>query len=123
MLGINRTSLPGLEPTKVPCVQCNRREYGLSWGDYCSLCREERLVKAERTAKRVAIAGAALMGGWHLWRTPPDLTQRIFAAASVLLVYLVVRRLVSRLLLEYLPKELRNRSVEVGQDRTTEDTQ
>ncbi|MBM4188449.1 MAG: cytochrome d ubiquinol oxidase subunit II [Gemmatimonadetes bacterium] len=121
MLGLKRASLPGLEPTRVPCVQCDRREYGLSWGDFCSICREERRIRADRVAKRVGIVAAALMAAWHLWRTPPNLTQRVFAAASVLLVYFVARRLVSRLLIEYLPKELRNRSVESRQDQNAED--
>lgn len=113
MLGINRSTVPGLNPDKVPCVQCDRREYGLAWGDFCSVCRGERFRKAAHLAKRVAIVAAVAMAAWHLWRTPPDLTQRIFAAASVLLVYLIARRLVSRLVMEYLPRQLRTRSVDV----------
>lgn len=112
MLRINPSTLPGLGGEKVPCVQCDRREYGLSWGDYCSVCREQRRRKAEAKAQRIAIVAALVMAGWLMWRTPPDLKQRAFAAASVLLLYLIVRRVVSRLLQEFMPKELRNRSVE-----------
>ena len=122
MLEIRRSTLPGTDPTKVPCVQCDRREYGLAWGDYCSLCREERQLKANRFAKRAAAVGAGLMAAWHLWKTPADLTQRLFAAASVLLVYFVAIRFVSRLMMEYLPKELRNRSVEQGSHESKEES-
>jgi hypothetical protein len=114
VLGIKRSTVPGMNPDKVPCVQCDRREYGLAWGDFCSLCREERLKRAEYLSKRIAIVGAVAMAAWHLWRTPPDFTQRIFAAASVLLVYVIARRLVSLLMMEYLPRERLSRSVEAG---------
>ena len=53
------------------------------------------------------IVAAVLLAAWLTWKTPPELTQRFFAAASVVLVYVIVRRLVSRTLEEYLPKELR----------------
>ena len=112
MLRINPSTLPGLDRDKVPCVQCDRREYGLSWGDYCSLCREERQLRADRKAKRIAAVAALAMAGYLFWTTPAQLKQRLFAAASVLLVYHIVRRVVSRVALEYLPKEPRNRSVE-----------
>jgi hypothetical protein len=112
MLRLNQSGIPGLGGAKVPCVQCDRREYGLSWGDYCSVCREERRRKAERKAQRIAIIPAVVIAAWLIWRAPADLLQRIFAAASVLLVYLITRRIVSRTLQEFMPKELRNRSVE-----------
>jgi hypothetical protein len=47
------------------------------------------------------------MAGWLMWKTPATITQRIFAAASVLLVYLIIRRVVSRLIQEFSPKEIR----------------
>jgi len=102
-----RRSPLGLGAESVPCVQCDRREPGLSWGDYCSVCKEERRRKADRIGQRYAIVAALVMAAYLIWQTPPALTQRIFAAASVLLVYLIVRRIVSRLLQEYLPKELK----------------
>ena len=110
MLRLNNsaiTSRLGLAAEPVPCVQCDRREPGLAWGDYCHVCKEERRRRAARTGQRYGIVAAALLAVWLLWTTPPSLTQRIFAAASVLLVYVIVRRFVSRMLEEYLPKELR----------------
>jgi hypothetical protein len=97
----------GLAPERVPCVQCDRREPGLSWGDYCYVCREERRRKADRLGQRYGIVAALLLAAWLLWRTPPDMPQRIFGAASVFLVYFIVRRTVSRVMQEYLPKEVR----------------
>ncbi len=110
MLRLNNsaiTSRLGLAAEPVPCVQCDRREPGLAWGDYCHVCKEERRRKAARVGQRYGIAAAVILAIWLIWQTPPALTQRIFAAASVLLVYLIVRRFVSRILEEYLPKELR----------------
>lgn len=97
----------GLEPELVPCVQCERRERGLAWGDFCTICREERRRYAERVAQRYAIGAALVMAAWLLWRTPPAMTQRIFGGVSILLVYVIVRRLVSRLIQEFRPKEIR----------------
>jgi hypothetical protein len=47
------------------------------------------------------------MAGWLIWRTPAAITQRVFAAAAVLLVYLIIRRVVSRLIQEFSPKEIK----------------
>ena len=96
------TRLPlgrGADP--VPCVKCDRREVGLSWGDYCSVCREEQEGAANRIARRVAVIGAALLGASLVWQGLPDLKARLFGAVSAVLVYLILRRLVSRGVLEY----------------------
>jgi len=110
MLRLNtsgRLSRFGPEADPVPCVQCERRERGLAWGDFCSVCKEERRRRADRIAQRWAIGAAFLLGIYLIWRTPPEMTQRIFAAISVILVYVIVRRLVSRLHQEFSPKEIR----------------
>ncbi len=112
MLRLNHSTLPGIGGEKVPCVQCDRREFGLAWGDYCSVCREMRRRRAEARAQRIAIGAAVVMAAWLVWRTPADLEQRIFAGASVLLVYVIVRRVVSRMLQEFMPKELQKPSVQ-----------
>ncbi len=105
-LGTRSPLAPGGDP--VPCVQCDRREAGLSWGDFCSVCRRERARRADRLAQRLAIVAALVLAAYLLiWRTPIHFAQRLFAAASVLLVYLVIRRIVSRLLQEFMPKEMK----------------
>lgn len=73
---------------------------GLAWGDYCSVCRAERERRANRVARRVGIAGAAVLAGWLIWRTPNEFVPRLFAAASVLLLYVVLRRVAARVALE-----------------------
>ncbi len=110
MLRLNTSGIGsrlGLKGDPVPCIQCDRREPGLSWGDFCTVCREDRRRKANRVAQRYAVIAALILAAWLLWKTPPTFTQRIFGAASVLLVYLIIRRAVSLIIQEYLPKELK----------------
>jgi hypothetical protein len=92
----------------VPCVKCGRREVGTAWGDYCPVCREERNARANRIAARVALIGAALMGAGLWLQGLVDFKARLFAGASVLLTYVILRRLVSRGVLEYLLRQDRN---------------
>lgn len=105
-LSVNRSPL-GLEPEAVPCVQCDRREPGLPWGEFCRVCREERRRRADRAARRYAVGAALILGAWLLWTTPPTMPERIFGAVSILLVYVIVRRAISLLMQEYMPKELK----------------
>ncbi|MGE0441911.1 MAG: hypothetical protein AB7L66_04715 [Gemmatimonadales bacterium] len=110
MLRLNSSGLRsplGLEAEPVPCVQCDRRERGLSWGDFCSICREERRLRANRLGRRWALGAAVVLAGWLFWATPPTPMSRFFGAASVLLIYVIVLRFVSRLLIEFMPKELK----------------
>jgi len=102
----------GVGGDPVPCVQCERREVGLAWGDYCSVCREERRLLAGARAQRAAILAAIAMAAYLFWKTPPKLGPRVFAATSVLLVYVIIRRIVSRLLMDYLPKRSTRPAVE-----------
>ena len=98
----SRLAQPG-DP--VPCIKCDRREPGLSWGDYCSVCREELDKKASSIARRAAILGALIMGASLFFQGLTDFKSRLFGAASVLLVYLIVQRVVSRAVLEYQRRE------------------
>ena len=95
----------GFAGEPVPCVQCERREVGLAWGEFCSVCRKERERRAGRIARRIAIGGALLLAAWLVWRTPNAFLPRLFGAASVLLLYVILRRIVGPMALEYLPKE------------------
>lgn len=95
----------GYAAEPVPCVQCDRREVGLAWGEYCSVCRRERERRAGRIAQRIAIGGALLLAAWLIWRTPNAFLARLFGAASVLLLYVILRRIVARMVLEYLPRK------------------
>jgi hypothetical protein len=101
-------SLLGRAGDPVPCVRCDRREVGLAWGDYCSVCREERDRQANRVARRAGLIGAGALGAALLLQGLVDFKARLFAGASVLLVYVIIRRLVSRGVLEYLVRQDRN---------------
>jgi hypothetical protein len=101
-------SLLGRAGEPVPCIRCDRREVGLAWGDYCEVCREERNGRANRAARRAALLGAALIGIFLLRQGLVDFKARLFAGASVLLVYVILRRLVSRGMLEYLLRQDQN---------------
>jgi hypothetical protein len=89
----------GAEP--VPCVQCDRREPGLAWGEFCSTCRENQERGATRIARWAALLGAAFLGLLLLLEGLADYKTRLFGAASVLLMYVILRRLVWRGVVEY----------------------
>jgi hypothetical protein len=92
---------------------------GLAWGDYCTICREERERRAGVLARRIAIAGAGLLAAYLIWDSPNELLPRVFAAVSVLLAYVVLRRLVARAVLDfYTPEKIRT---DRPTDRRTED--
>jgi hypothetical protein len=96
-----RRSRLGFAGEPVPCIQCDRREVGLAWGDYCTICRKARERRAGAVAQRVAIGGAAVLAAYLIWASPNELLPRIFAAASVLLAYVILRRLVARAVLDF----------------------
>lgn len=98
----------GRNAEPVPCVRCDRREPGLGWGDYCSVCRAEQEGAANRIARRIALLGAGLMGASLVWQGLPDFKARLFGAASAVLVYLILWRIVSRAVLEYRRRGDRN---------------
>lgn len=99
-------SPPGLADEGVPCVRCDRRELYLAWGDFCSVCQAEREARANRIGRRIAILGAALMGVGLYARGLANFSTRLFGAASIVLVYLILRRLASRVVLDFFDKPL-----------------
>lgn len=94
-------SLSGLP--EVPCAKCGRRVPGLAWTALCPECRWEREGRARRLSSRVALAATALMGLYLFIRLPPDTTGRVYAAVAVAVTYLIVRRITTRLAMEFLP--------------------
>lgn len=95
---------------EVPCVQCERRERGLAWGELCTVCRRERERRARRVARYVSGAAGLLTAIWVAFRVPAQLTQRIYAGIAVLAVYALVRKIVFRVAVEFLPREQKSRA-------------
>lgn len=89
----------------VPCLTCGKRVYGIAWGTDCPDCREIREARASRIGGRFGLGAAVLMGLYVWFRIPPEpALGRIYGAIAVLVTYVVVRRIVSRTAMEYLPR-------------------
>jgi hypothetical protein len=87
---------------EVPCARCHRRLRGLAWGDLCPECRAEREGRASRVGRRISLAATVLMAGYVAFRMPADPMARTYAAIAVLATYIIVRRIATRVAMEYL---------------------
>jgi hypothetical protein len=77
---------------------------GLGWGDLCADCHKERLGRASRLSQRISLPAALLMALWVFLRIPDDPTAKIYGGIAVLATYVIVRRIVQVLAMEYLPR-------------------
>jgi hypothetical protein len=89
-------------PPEVPCARCGARVAGLAWGDRCPDCRAERLRRADRLASRLSLVATFLVGCYVVLRVPPLPLARVYGAISVLVTYIVVRKIVQRVAFELL---------------------
>ncbi len=87
---------------EVPCAKCGRRLSGLPWGELCPECRAEREARASRLAGRISLAATVLMAAYVALRVPADPTARLYAGIAVLATYIIVRRIATRVAMEYL---------------------
>lgn len=87
---------------EVPCAKCGRRLSGLPWGELCPECRAERERRASRLAGRISLAATVLMAAYVALRVPADPTARLYAGIAVLATYIIVRRIATRVAMEYL---------------------
>ena len=87
---------------EVPCARCHRRLRGLAWGDLCPECRAEREGRASRVGRRISLAATVLMAVYVAFRMPADPLARTYAAIAVLATYIIVRRIATRVAMEYL---------------------
>ena len=87
---------------EVPCAKCGRRLSGLPWGELCPACGAERETRASRLGHRISIAATVLMALYVALRVPADPTARMYAAIAALATYIIVRRIVTRVAMEYL---------------------
>jgi hypothetical protein len=93
-------SLSGLPD--VPCARCGRRG-PIAWGELCPICQGERLVQAVKLSRWVALGSALVVGLYAVLRIPPQ--YRWYSAIAVAGIYLITRRIVTRLAMEFLPRD------------------
>jgi lipopolysaccharide export LptBFGC system permease protein LptF len=77
---------------------------GLAWTELCPECRWEREARARRLSSWIALAATALMALYLTLRLPAHSSMRFYAIVAVLATYIIVRRIVTRLAMEFLPK-------------------
>ncbi|MEO8090338.1 MAG: hypothetical protein ABI703_08585 [Gemmatimonadales bacterium] len=87
---------------EVPCARCGRRISGLPWGELCPDCLAERRGRASRLASRISLAATVLMAAYIALRVPADPTARLYAGIALLATYIIVRRIATRVAMEYL---------------------
>jgi hypothetical protein len=93
-------SLAGLP--EAPCARCGKRAR-IAWGELCPICQGEREGRAIRISRWVALAVAFLVGFYAVLRIPPE--HKWYAAIVVAGVYLITRRIATRLAVEFLPRD------------------
>ena len=94
-------SLAGLP--EAPCARCGRRGR-IAWGELCPICQGERLEKAVKLSRWIALVTSALVGVYAVLRiTKPE--QRWYAAIATAATYLITRRVATRLAMEFLPRD------------------
>ena len=88
---------------EVPCAVCGTRVAGLQWGELCPACRTLRLRRANRIASRISVPATLLVGLYVAFRMPSFPLARMYGVISVLVTYIVVRKVVQKVALELLP--------------------
>ena len=89
---------------EVPCARCGTRVQGLGWGEICPACRSARAHRANRLASRISLPATLLVGLYVIFRMPAYPLARIYGAIAVLVTYIVVRKVVQRVAIEFLPR-------------------
>lgn len=87
---------------EVPCVRCGNRIRGLGWGELCPDCFAKRKGRAKRLAGRISLAATVLMAAYVAIRIPAAPMARLYGGIAVLATYIIVRRIATRVALEYL---------------------
>jgi hypothetical protein len=94
-------SLAGLP--EAPCARCGRRGR-IEWGELCPICQGERLTKAVKLSRWIAVGAAVLVGVYAVLRiVKPE--QRWYAAVATIATYLIARRIATRMAMEFLPRD------------------
>lgn len=87
---------------EVPCAACGTRVRGLAWGEICPDCRARRDSRATRLARRISLPATLLVGLYVALRVPLSVPlARIYGVLAVLVTYIVVRKVVHRVAMEW----------------------
>ncbi len=89
---------------EVPCARCGEREAGVAWGELCSNCLKLRKRRANRLSSIISLAGTALAAAWVSHRLPAIPNARVYAVVLVVAVYIILRRIATRVAMEFLPR-------------------
>jgi hypothetical protein len=76
----------------------------LRWGELCPECLAEREGRARKLARRISLAATVLMAAYVAIRVSAAPMARLYGAIAVLATYIIVRRIVTRVAMEYLPR-------------------
>jgi hypothetical protein len=87
---------------EVPCARCGTFTKGLQFGELCPDSLRIRSARASRIARLISLAVTALSAAYVAQRLPPTPTARLWAAAGVVLLYLVSRRVVRKVAMQLL---------------------
>jgi hypothetical protein len=92
---------------EVPCVRCGTRTAGLAWGAECASCLKLTRQRARRVASRISVL-AALIIGFDVWlQIPAHSPLRLYGGIAVLVTYLLVYQIASRVAMEVYAREPR----------------
>jgi hypothetical protein len=95
--------LPG-GSAEVPCARCGEREPGVQWGELCANCLKLRKRRANRVSSLISLAGTAMAAAYVSYRLPAIPNARIYAVVLVVAVYIILRRIATRVAMEFLPR-------------------
>ena len=71
----------------------------------CPACRTERARRANRLASRISLPATLLVGLYVAVNLPPSLPwTRFYGLLAVVVTYIVVRKVVQRVAIEFLPR-------------------
>jgi hypothetical protein len=89
---------------EVPCARCGERSAGVQWGELCANCVKLRKRRANRVSSLISLAGTALAAAYVSYRLPAIPNARIYAVVLVVAVYIILRRIATRVAMEFLPR-------------------
>ena len=88
---------------EVPCVECGEFVPDIDFGERCPPCFARRQAKADRIGRIASLVSTLLVVAWTLLTLPTSPTGRWYAALSVPLTYVLVRKIAGPIAMEALP--------------------